>query len=172
MLKIFSSDIWRSIISLLVGIVMVVWSHLAINYAIVITGILILLSGLISMIMFTRNTDPTREGLPVQGMLGLILGVFLIVAPSFFVSIIMILLGAVIIVASLNQLSGLALARRNGFRIPGFLYLFPVLLLIAGFVIFFDPFASAQGLVVFFGCAVIFYGLTDLVNYFIVRNSR
>ncbi|MCC8089734.1 MAG: DUF308 domain-containing protein [Rikenellaceae bacterium] len=171
-LKIFDTDVWRSIIAVLIGIVMIVWSHIAVNYAIIITGILVLLSGIASIFIFYRVDKTTRGGLPVEGILSSMLGVLLIAVPSFFASIIMILLGAILVVAAVNQLSGLVLVRRNGFRVPGLLCLFPFVILTAGIIILFNPFATAQSLVVFFGCAVLLYGIINIVNYYILRRQH
>ena len=50
--------------------------------------------------------------------------------------------------------------------------MFPVLILIAGIVVLFDPFASAEGVFILFGITAIFYGITDLINQSVIRKAR
>lgn len=51
-------------------------------------------------------------------------------------------------------------------------YLFPVIILIAGIIVLFDPFSSAEGVFILFGATLIFYGITDLVNQYAINKLR
>ena len=48
----------------------------------------------------------------------------------------------------------------------------PVIILIAGIIVLFDPFSSAEGVFILFGATLIFYGITDLVNQYAINKLR
>jgi len=50
--------------------------------------------------------------------------------------------------------------------VPFIFYIFPVLVLVTGLLILFNPFSATEKvLMLVFGSATIFYGLVDLINY-------
>ena len=51
-------------------------------------------------------------------------------------------------------------------------YLFPVIVLLAGVVIFANPFSAKEGIITFFGAISIFYGITDLINQRRINQMR
>lgn len=57
-------------------------------------------------------------------------------------------------------------------RIAPVSFLFPVLILIVGIVILFDPFSSAESVFILFGITAVFYGVTDLLNQYSIRKMR
>ena len=83
----------------------------------------------------------------------------------------MFLLGFILVVAAVGQFVTLAAARQFG-RIAPVSFLFPVLILIVGIVILFDPFSSAESVFILFGITAVFYGVTDLLNQYSIRKMR
>ena len=81
------------------------------------------------------------------------------------------LLGFILVVAAVGQFVTLAAARQFG-RIAPVSFLFPVLILIVGIVILFDPFSSAESVFILFGITAVFYGVTDLLNQYSIRKMR
>ena len=65
----------------------------------------------------------------------------------------------------------LAAARQFGYVSP-VSYLFPVIILIAGIIVLFDPFSSAEGVFILFGATLVFYGITDLINQYAINKLR
>jgi len=76
-----------------------------------------------------------------------------------------------LVVAGIGQLVVLTSARRFG-QISGMSYLFPVIVLLAGVVIFANPFSAKEGIITFFGAISIFYGITDLINQRRINQMR
>ena len=91
--------------------------------------------------------------------------------PSSFLSIFMFVFGFILVVAAIGQFVTLAAARQFG-PVSFVSYLFPVLIFVAGIVILFDPFRSAEGVVILFGVTSIFYGVTDFINQYAIRKLR
>lgn len=83
----------------------------------------------------------------------------------------MFVFGFILVVAAIGQFVTLAAARQFG-PVSFVSYLFPVLIFVAGIVILFDPFRSAEGVVILFGVTSIFYGVTDFINQYAIRKLR
>jgi hypothetical protein len=94
----------------------------------------------------------------------LIIGIIILIFNQSLVNTIMWIFGIILILASVQQLNMLMAAKKQGFIISKYAYIYPTILLIGGVVIMFNPFASLQTLVIFFGCFLAFFGLTTLVS--------
>ena len=51
-------------------------------------------------------------------------------------------------------------------------YVYPVIILLAGLVVFANPFEAKTSIIQFFGAVTIFYGITDLINHYKVNQLR
>lgn len=186
----YKNSIYRSILAIIVGIVLIMWPHVAANYMIILIGAIFFTIGVISFITSYRlrakmqrdlqiNGDTNhqernpyvRRLISVNGIGSMVLGAILMLFPSAFVSIVMFLLGIILIIAAIGQLVMLGAAKQMGYVSP-ISYLFPILILAAGVVIIVNPFDSISGIFVLFGATSIFYGVTDLFNQYGINKMR
>lgn len=168
----YKNAVYRAVFSILLGLALVIWPGAAIKYVIMLIGALFLATGLISFVVSYRNRPAGSSGwTSFSGIGSIILGLLFLSIPSSFATVFMFLLGFVLLVAAIGQLVTLSAARQWGYVAP-ISYLFPVLILIAGIVILFDPFKSAEGIFILFGLTAIFYGVTDLINQYTVNQLR
>lgn len=168
----FKGAFTRAILAIVVGAVLVVWPGVALRYIVMFIGAMFLITGLFAFIVSNRNREDHRRSLvPFSGIGSMALGVLLLCYAKSFTTIFMFILGFILVVAAIGQFVALATARQYGAVSP-VSYLFPVLIFIAGIVVLFDPFASAEGVLIFFGIAAIFYGITDLINQSVIRKMR
>lgn len=168
----FKGAILRSILAIILGVVLVVWPGTALKYIIMLIGVLFLITGLIAFIISNRNREDHRKSLiPFSGIGSMALGLLLLCLPSTFATIFMFILGFILVIGAVGQFVTLAAARQFGYVSP-VSYLFPVLILIAGIVVLFDPFKSAESVFILFGITAIFYGVTDLLNQYSIRRMR
>ena len=79
---------------------------------------------------------------PIAGLGSLLFGLWLMIMPAFFVGILMYVLGAVLVLAGISQIVNLS-AARSWTVVPGGFFVIPVLVLIAGIVVLFNPFTAA-----------------------------
>lgn len=93
------------------------------------------------------------------------------VIPSFYVSILMYVLGAILIFAGISQLVHLSSARQWT-SVSGGYYVIPILILIAGFVVLLNPFAAATVPFLILGASSIVYGVSELVNQLRFRKQE
>ncbi len=168
----FQGAIYRAVLAIVLGVVLVIWPGAAVRYIIMLIGILFLSTGLIAFIISNRNReDHKRSLLPFSGVGSMVLGLLLLCLPSGFATIFMYLLGFILVLAAVGQFVTLATARQFG-AVSWISYLFPVLILIAGMIVLFDPFSSAEGVFILFGVTAIFYGVTDLLNQYKINRLR
>lgn len=164
-----------SICALVIGILLVVWPEVAVNYLVITIGALFFLPGVLGVFayfMSSRNQDAqSRPMFPIVALGSALLGLWLMVMPAFFVGILMYLLGALLVLGGLNQLIRL-IAVRHQVHVPAILYVIPVLVLASGLLILFNPFEAANVPFVILGVSSIVYSITDLIRLLRYRHGR
>ena len=161
----FKGGIYRAVLAILLGLALLIWPADALKYVVMLIGIVFLAIGIIAFIISSRNREEhQRSFAPLSGIGSVILGLLLVCLPSTFATVFMFLLGFILVVAAVGQFVTLAAARQFG-RIAPVSFLFPVLILIVGIVILFDPFSSAESVFILFG-------ITELLNQYSIRKMR
>ena len=169
----YKRKVVSSVITIALGVVLVVWPTEVLNYMVKLIGAVFFVIGAVSLVMSWQNREERAAmGLSsFSGIGSIILGVVLWAMSDFFTSMLMWLFGLLLLVAGVGQLVTLLSARRMG-ELPGVAYVFPIVILIAGLVSFLDPFSAKESLVMFFGCVVIFAGVTNLINQYSINKLR
>ena len=85
------------------------------------------------------------------------------ISPAFFVGILMYVLGIVLVMAGISQISNLV-AARSWTSVPFGFYIVPALVLMSGIVVMFNPFAVAEVPFIILGVSSIVYGVSDLIT--------
>lgn len=170
-MKTINNAILRSAFAILLGLVMVLWPEAAITYLVITIGVLFILPGLFSILgYFTRSKETNGDNpmFPIEGAGSVLFGAWLVIMPGFFVNILMYVLGALLVVAGVQQIVTLISARKWS-TVPFGFYLMPVLILITGVMIIAYPFGAAANTFVIFGVAIMFYGICELINWYKFR---
>lgn len=163
--------ILRGVLALVVGLVLVMWPESAVIYMIMVIGACFLLPGIYSIVgYFLRNKeDETASPLfPLEGLGSLLFGGWLLLMPGFFAGILMYLLGAVLILAGIQQIGTLVRARKWS-AVPYGFYILPSLILLVGVVILVYPMDVMANTLMIFGIATLFYGANELINWYKFR---
>ena len=164
----------RQPISILIGIVLIIWPHVALKTIVIVIGALFLLTGMMAFIMSYRQQQAAQRSdglLSLNGIGSIILGILLVSIPLFFTTVLMIILGCILILAAIAQLATLAAARQFG-PIAAIHYFYPIIILLAGLIVIFKPWGSAEYVVIILGATAIFYGLTDLISQYRINKLR
>lgn len=167
----------RGIAALLIGILLVFWSQNAVTYLIMTVGCLFLIPGLLSLLAYFRQTSPEGNRSfgwsQVLGIGSILFGLCLIVSPVFFEKSLMYALGIILSYAGLSEIIQLTVARQWT-RVPVGFYVTPVLVMLVGIFILFNPIESANVPFIILGIGCMVYGLSDMVNVikFRRRNSE
>ena len=169
-MKTFNYGLLSSLCSLIIGILLVVWPGEAVMYLVITIGVLFLLPGLMGLLSALTNRNKTGAAFPIISVGSALLGLWLIIMPGFFINILMYVLGALLVLAGLNQVSALVTLRKTA-SVPAVVYVIPVLVLIAGLVVLFNPFEAASLPFIVLGASAIVYSLTDLFRVLRYRMS-
>ncbi len=163
-MKTVNYAIMRSICALVIGVLLVAWPEAAILYLVITVGVLFLVPGLFAVFGYLlRGREASGMSFPIAGLGSLLFGLWLMIMPAFFVGILMYVLGAVLVLAGVSQIVNLS-AARAWTPVPFGYYVVPVLVLVAGIVVLFNPFEVATVPFLVLGVSSIVYALSDLVN--------
>lgn len=162
-MKVMNYSIVRCICAILVGVLLVAWSDAAAIYLVIAVGAMFLIPGLYAIINYLWKGRTQNMPFPLVSIGSGILGLWLMVMPVFFVSILMYVLGAILMFAGISQIVSLASAHKRT-QVPMGYYVVPILLLVAGFIVLLNPFAVASVPFLILGVSCIVYGVSELVN--------
>lgn len=160
--------------ALIIGILLVVWPDAAVNYLVITIGVLFLLPGLLGLFGYfasSRQPDGMSRPFPIVALGSACFGLWLMIMPAFFVSILMYILGVLLVLGGVAQLSNF-ISVRNVVKVPVVWYIISVLVLIAGLVVLFNPFQAATVPFILLGVSAIVYGATDLIRLLFYRRKR
>lgn len=160
----------RAIITLIVGVLIVLWPGTAVKTIVLIMGAFLIASGVVSLIMYWRSKNVQEQSslLIFNGAITIILGLLLALFPDFFVGIIMFLFGAVLLIFGVMQIVSLASVRKR-IKLPWTAYIVPVLVAVCGVIIFFNPFKTLSAIFIFFGIVLIIYSISEFATSFSLR---
>lgn len=170
-MKSLNSSILRCVFALLLGLVLVLWPEAAVTYLVITIGICFILPGVFTLLgYFTRERVEGQPSpmFPIDGAGSILFGAWLVIMPQFFVSILMYILGALLVIAGIQQVLSLIAARKWSLVPFGF-YIIPLLILITGVMILAYPFGAATNTFVIFGAACLVYGISELINWYKFR---
>ena len=164
-----------SISALIIGILLVVWPGVAISYLVITIGVLFLLPGIYGLVSYfslssKKEETNNRVAFPIVALGSTLFGFWLMINPAFFVSILMYVLGALLVLGGLSEVMKL-MALRAYSPVPVGVFLIPVMILAAGIVVLFNPFEAATVPFIILGVSGIIYGLTDLLRLMQFRRN-
>ena len=157
---------YKSIIALVLGIVLVVWPESAVNLIIIVLGALALLFGTVSIVVSLKKEESEsnkKSLLTMNGLASVVLGLVLIIFPTFFAGVVMFLFGAMLLVSGVFEISNLVSLKKS-VDIPVSLFVGPVITALCGIIIFFNPFATTKLIFIFFGASLILYAITSYLS--------
>ena len=134
-------------------------------------GAMFLVPGIFAVVTYLLKGRNLGMPFPLVSIGSALLGLWLMIMPAFFVSILMYVLGAVLVFAGISQVVNLVSARRWT-QVPMGYFIIPVLLLVAGLVVLVNPFAAASIPFMIVGVSCIVYGVSSLVNQIRFRKNE
>lgn len=173
-MKHFNGTILRALLAIVLGGVLVAWPAAAVLYIIMVIGVGFLVPGIFAIVgyfMHDKGGDAVARIFPAAGIGSVLLGGWLILMPGFFVSILMYVLGAVLLIAGVEQIVTLFSARKYSKVSLGY-YLLPVLIFLAGLFILLYPMDVIEDTLMIFGVVILIYGINELINWFKFRRDK
>lgn len=163
--NVFSPVIW-GVASVLTG-VMFIWLNIQIvNWILILLGCLLLLAGIIPII----SSIIRKKSLPLVSSFEAIVGLIVLAFNTKLIALLFILLGALLILAGIQQINSLLNIKRiNGVKVPFYHYIVPILCIICGVIAIWNPFAVQTTLLIFIGWCILLHGLWTLISLLLLR---
>lgn len=151
--NVFSPVIW-GVSSVLTG-VMFIWLNIQIvNWILILLGCFLLLAGIIPII----SSIIKKKSLPLVSSFEAIVGLIVLAFNTKLIALLFILLGALLILAGIQQINSLLNIKRiNGVKVPFYHYIVPILCIICGVIAIWNPFAVQATLLIFIGWCILIH---------------
>ena len=192
-MKVLQISAIRAIIVLVTGFLLVRYREETMTWMTITVGILFLLSGLVSCIAYyfekekvAKNTAKAEQqegqqeeenlkspSFPIAGVGSIVLGIILAVMPNTFITWVVYILAALLILGAVNQFMNLARSRQYA-RVPAYMWLFPTVILAIAILLISKPIETAQLPLLVLGWAFMYYGVLEfilIIRMYLVRKS-
>ena len=192
-MKVLQISAIRAIIVLVTGFLLVRYREETMTWTTITVGILFLLSGLVSCIAYYFEKEKVakktakaeqQEGqqeeenlkspsFPIAGVGSIALGIILAVMPNTFITWVVYILAALLILGAVNQFMNLARSRQYA-RVPVYMWLFPTVILAIAILLISKPIETAQLPLLVLGWAFMYYGVLEfilIIRMYLVRKS-
>lgn len=167
----FSSPL-RALVFVALGILMLVAKADAMELVVKIFAAFILAAGIVSIFVgFRQKKEGTMPLSFFNALTNVVIAALLFMFSGFVAKFVSYLLGFVLFGFGMFQLSVLMSMRKN-VQVSIAAYILPVLVTLAGVVIFFYPEFFGQSLGLIAGIALIVYGASDLMSAFKMKNAK
>jgi len=186
-MKVLQISAIRAIIVLVTGFLLVKYREETMTWMTITVGILFLLSGLVSCIAYyfekekvAKNTAKAEQqegqqeeenlkspSFPIAGVGSIVLGIILAVMPNTFITWVVYILAALLILGAVNQFMNLA-------RSPVYMWLFPTIILAVAILLISKPIETAQLPLLVLGWAFMYYGVLEfalIIRMYFVRRA-
>lgn len=192
-MKVLQISAIRAIIVLVTGFLLVRYREETMTWMTITVGILFLLSGLVSCIAYyfekekvakktakaeQQEGEQEEENLkspsfPIAGVGSIALGIILAVMPNTFITWVVYILAALLILGAVNQFMNLARSRQYA-HVPVYMWLFPTVILVIAILLISKPIETAQLPLLVLGWAFMYYGVLEfilIIRMYLVRKS-
>ena len=192
-MKILQISAIRAIIVFVTGFLLVKYREETMTWMTITVGVLFLLSGLISCIAYyfekekvakkaakaeQQESEQAEESLkspsfPIAGIGSIVLGIILAVIPNTFMTGVVYILAALLILGAINQFMNLARSRQYA-RVPFYLWLFPTVILVVAILLISKPMEAAALPLLVIGWAFMYYGVLEfalIIRMYLVRRA-
>lgn len=168
----------RSLCTILIGVLMIILREAFMPVIVQFIGAAFIVSGVISLfnvyLLHKRGLSKGFDAfvLVTVGAAALFLGAWLLLSPAFFLSLLMLVLGVLLLAMGGYQFVML-LAMQRCLHLSLYRYVVPLLLLAMGVVVVVNPFEAAAIPFLVVGVGAVLAGVSDLVNtLYLIRRSR
>ena len=192
-MKVLQISAIRAIIVLVTGFLLVRYREETMTWMTITVGILFLLSGLVSCIAYyfekekvaKKTATSEQQGgqeeeenlkspsFPIACVGSIALCIILAVMPNTFITWVVYILAALLILGAVNQFMNLARSRQYA-RVPVYMWLFPTVILAIAILLISKPIETAQLPLLVLGWAFMYYGVLEfilIIRMYLVRKS-
>lgn len=157
-----------AVVSLVFGIVLVVWQTGAVAGIIRVLGVLLLVAAVCTFVTYFVGRDKRNPSTLATAILELLVALLLAISPGWLIALFPVLMGLVLVISGIFNISVLVSAPVKSGLFPVGMVV-SILTLALGLVAVVQPMAVADVLTVLIGIAFVVNGVTDLVAVAVMR---
>ena len=153
-----------SVVFIILGVVLLVWSEAALNVACQVIGAVLAVGGVVAVVMFLVTREKTfisYSGLAV-GVIIAVLGLWLFFNPEFLVKLVPTILGIMVIISGILNLSETWTIHKENGDGMWIAFVMALVTIALGCLIVIHPAAIAKVLIKIMGVVMVYNGLSDL----------
>jgi len=154
-----SLSLLGSIVLILIGIYVMIHPGNSLNLVVKVLGIALIIYGAIGIIGFVTQKSERNSVNLIVSILVVLVGLFFFTSPAKVVSFFPTIAGILLIVAGVRDI--LSAVKTKGNIVP---LVLAVITLIFGIILLLNPFGTVEILATVFGIALIYNGITGLIN--------
>lgn len=186
-MKVLQSSVFRAICAIAVGAMLIKNPDSTVKGITIAIGVLFLVSGVISCLAYFNARIHSAENevydangkllvggkpmFPIVGVGSVILGFVLALMPGTFVTSLMYVLGAIILLGAFNQFLVLIQARKYAV-LPVWYWVCPTLILLTGLFVMIKPMETAGLPLLILGWCLLLYGVSECINAFKIHQYK
>ena len=187
-MKILQSSIFRALITIVVGVLLLKYREETMHWLTIVIGLLFFISGLLSVCFYLYEKQRLKKATPLfdaqgnevghrtptfpfVGFGSMILGLILAMMSTTFVLGVTYTLAAILILGGINQLINVGIARSME-PVPWIYWLLPLVTLGIGIFVIVRPMEVATLPLLIIGCGMIYYGIIECVNAVLLHVRR
>ena len=178
-MQIIQSSLARAVSAIIMGVLLIKYREQTVTWLTIVIGILFFLSGVISCAAYFvarrresdvqlfdadgRQLSGFKVSFPLTGLGSIVLGLILALMPNAFISWLMFILAAMLIIGAIGQFVSLAAITRT-FRVGIYFWIMPSVILLIGLRARIRPSAIAAAPLFVIGWCMLLYGVSESVN--------
>lgn len=171
MMKRLNYSVLRMLSAFVVGLLLILFPEDAGNYFVITIGVVFIIPSLIGLGSWLAGKGSSYRRFPVEGVGSLLFGLWLVIMPSFFTTLLTYVLGFMLLMGGVQQLAFLQAARR-WVPVSIYYYIVPVLILVGGMVALFNPGGVQRTAFLIIGVGCMVYALQELVSWLRLMRRR
>ena len=163
--------IFSSVLSILLGLVLLLFPTITIQVVCYMLGGLAIVYGIGRVIRYIRQGEAYPELFRGDLMIGLfliVIGLFIVFRIEFVAGFIPVIFGIALLASGIGEVQRSMDAKRAGYERWLFIMVLASLTIVFGLVLVLNPFASAQVAVAVIGASLIYDGISDVVTILLV----
>jgi len=165
------TTLYKGILTIILGSVLLFVPGLTLKAVMIIIGVMLLLSGVVTMILSnTKKTGSMVRFFSAQGMVSVLFGIVFIASPTMMVKVFVFILGIILLIMGFFQLIG-AMGTLSRSVASWIYFLIAVLTLAAGIYLLTDTLESAEAILKFLGVILILNGISNLFMAWKIRHQ-
>ena len=186
-MKTLVSSLLRAVCAIAVGALLVKYREQTVEWITIAIGVLFFVSGVFSCVTYFvargkqsdievydadgRKLTSAKPIFPIVGLGSLILGLILAIMPTVFITYLVYVLAAILILGAANQFFNLIAASRMA-HIGLYFWIMPTLTLLIGIIAVVSPNSIATAPLFVIGWTMMVYGMVELINAIKIHQLR